>query len=69
MPKIVFDVKLNRPTCVMLQAAFGGDSHIVSLFDTRLWLLHPTEDLVMMHGTFQEWQQLATTLNAKVRMK
>jgi hypothetical protein len=44
--KIAFDTKRRRPGCVLLQAALGGDPHIVrEHFDGRTWLVDPSPDM------------------------
>ena len=43
--RIVFDAKLKRPGCVLLQAAYGGITRIAHLFPVRSWLVAPTDDL------------------------
>lgn len=43
--KIAYDVKLMRPGCVLLQAAFRCDSQVAHAFDPQDWLLAPTPDL------------------------
>jgi len=45
-PGFVFDAKLMRPGCVLLQAAMGGDQYVVSeFFPPETWLVFPTPDL------------------------
>ena len=43
--KIVFDTKLMRPGCVILQTVLGGSPGIANKFPTESWLVYPTEDL------------------------
>ena len=43
--RIVFDAKLMRPACVLLQVAYGGISQVAHLFPTESWLIAPTDDL------------------------
>lgn len=43
--KIVFDVKLRRPACPLLQAAYGCDPHVVYNFPAETWLTFPTDDM------------------------
>jgi hypothetical protein len=43
--KIAYDTKLCRPGCALIQAAMGCDPNIADNFDTRDWLLVPTDDM------------------------
>ena len=43
--KVLYDTTLRRPGCVLLAAAYGADIHVASLFDSRDWLVSPTEDM------------------------
>jgi Iap family predicted aminopeptidase len=62
--KLLVDVKSRRPGCVLLQAVAGGDNHFVSAtFDTRHWLLSPTENMGMVTGTVAQWRKLAKELD------
>ena len=45
MPKLVYDLKLKRPGCALLQVVLGGDLGIAADFPTEHWLLSPTADL------------------------
>lgn len=42
---IVFDAKLMRPACVLLQAAMGGSIEAAHRFPSELWLTAPTPDM------------------------
>ena len=45
---LVYDVKLRRPGCVLLQVAMGGTVPSLlfqELFPTESWLLGPTDDM------------------------
>jgi hypothetical protein len=60
--RIVFDTKLNRPACVLLQGALGGDPKLAQFFPTETWLLAPTPD--MQSFPYEDWmlpQLLAKT--------
>jgi hypothetical protein len=51
--RIVFDTKLERPACVLLQVGLGGDPKLAHLFPTETWLLAPTPD---MHAfPYEDW--------------
>lgn len=44
--KIVYDAKLKRPGCVLLQALGGTvSSEVMHRFPTNSWLLAPTPDM------------------------
>jgi hypothetical protein len=56
---IVFDAKLMRPACVLLQAAFGADNfNVANLFDAKLWLVAPTPDMKRFEVTKEQLQLL-----------
>lgn len=42
---IVYDPKLKRPGCVLLQAAMGGNERAANRFPSESWLLYPTPDM------------------------
>lgn len=57
--RIAYDVKLKRPGCVLLQAALGGDAHLVGRkFTHETWLLHPTDDLHVYEVTDDQLEKL-----------
>lgn len=45
MPVLVYDLKLRRPACALLQAALGGDAGIANKFPSEHWLIAPTPDM------------------------
>lgn len=45
MPVLVYDMKLKRPGCALLQAALGGTGGMANQFPTEHWLLVPTPDM------------------------
>lgn len=49
--RILFDVKLKRPACVLLQATAGCDSHVVYGFSAETWLTFPTDDMKVYEVT------------------
>jgi len=56
--RIVYDMKLFRPACVLLQAAMGGDHNVVSAnFDARYWLVNPTNDMKLYELSEEELKQ------------
>lgn len=54
--KLVVDVKQRRPACVLLQAAFGGDSRALQFLSSDDWLISPTDDMRMVTGTAEQWK-------------
>ena len=54
MPRLVYDLKLMRPGCALLQAALGGDGGIANKFPSEHWLLAPTPDLKLYNISDQE---------------
>lgn len=44
MHVLVYDIKLMRPGCALLQAAMGGTVP-ATLFPSECWLLAPTPDM------------------------
>jgi hypothetical protein len=45
MPKLVYDIKLKRPACALLQAVLGGDQGMANNFPSEHWLIAPTPDM------------------------
>lgn len=58
--KIVFDVKLKRPGCALLQAAYGGTPGIHRYFPVETWLLAPTPDMAAYEATPEQLEKLVT---------
>lgn len=54
MPVLVYDIKLKRPGCALLQAALGGSGGVAGQFPTEYWLLAPTPDLKAYQISDQE---------------
>lgn len=58
--KAVIYPKSKKIACVLLQAIYGGNSHVPHLFDTRLWAVAPPKEKpVGVSGTKKEWEELA----------
>lgn len=60
--KIVYDITLMQPGCVLLQAALGGtvpNEKFARLFDARSWLLAPTLDLQTYDVTEEQLEKLS----------
>lgn len=67
---LVFDVKLKRPACVLLQAAYGCSPYgAVMKFDSETWLVMPTDDMRRIKGTKEQWERLAAVVNAQARQE
>lgn len=49
--RLAYDTKLDRPACVLVAAALGGDPHAASLFPSETWLLTPTPDMSVYDTT------------------
>ena len=43
--QILYDLKLKRPGCVLLQAAYQCSYGVAHAFDSTTWLLSPTPDM------------------------
>jgi len=59
---LVFDTKLKRPACVLLQAVYGcghNNGFLQMTFDSRTWLVAPTPDMVRIRGTREQWKRSA----------
>jgi len=58
--RLVYDTKLRRPGCVLLQAAAGCDWTMLDElgFQPREWLTAPTPDMRRLTGTREEWEEL-----------
>ncbi len=65
---LVMDVEQRLPGCVLLQAAFGGTSSMVSrLFDPGVWLTGMTDNMKIVYGTRTQWEEFAKECNARER--
>jgi hypothetical protein len=57
---LIFDVKLKRPGCALIQALGGCPSHpLYDFWDTKDWLLSPTPDMRRVTGTVEEWRAIS----------
>lgn len=56
--KLVYDVKLKRPGCAILQAVFGGDQHLAGRFPSETWLTDITPDLKLYEVTEEQLEWL-----------
>lgn len=43
--KLLFDMTLRRPGCVLLAAAYGADPTASKAFPSESWLVAPTDDM------------------------
>jgi hypothetical protein len=58
---IVFDIKLMRPGCVLLQAALTNDSSVAHRFPTHTWLTSLTPDMRTYGATEEQIDKLVHT--------
>jgi hypothetical protein len=66
--KLVFDTKLKRPACVILQAIYGGDSGAVSEhFPPDTWLITPTPDMTRFRIPRSRLPEIAERVIQEVR--
>ena len=66
---IVFDTRLRRPGCVLLQAAKGGTVpafDFQKFFPTETWLLAPTPDMHTFMVTEEQLPQLSAMAHAAI---
>jgi hypothetical protein len=66
--ELVFDTKLKRPACVLLQAAYGcghNNPFMETTFDASKWLTFPTENMAKISGTREQWEKLAKKINSE----
>ena len=64
---LVVDSVTKRPACVLLQAGYGCNSHLVSeLFDSKTWHLSPRPTFVVVNGTLYQWKGHAEKINKAV---
>lgn len=56
--RIAFDIKLMRPGCAIIQAAYGCDGRIAHEFPTDTWLLTPTPDIKIYPVTAEQIAKL-----------
>jgi hypothetical protein len=61
--KIAFDIKLMRPACVLLQAVYGCDAHVLRDFNGESWLLVPTDDLRLYELDEKQLRLLSQRVN------
>jgi hypothetical protein len=56
--RMLFDLELMRPACVILQAISGGDTAAFRRYfgGADNWLTSPTPGMKMVSGTAEEWQ-------------
>lgn len=61
---VVIFPKEKMVGCPILQAAYGGNNHLVStLFDSDLWVVSPKSGSVMVKGNWDQWNKLAQKWN------
>lgn len=63
---LLFDTKLRKPGCVLLQAAAGcGQNNTFLQMTFEHWLLAPTPDMKRIAGTKAQWQKIAKKFDKK----
>lgn len=55
---VLFDIKERKIGCVLLQAAFRGDSHLPSQIDTKHWFVAPTDNMKLYNMSVEQKKQL-----------
>lgn len=66
--KLVIDIKSGQPGCVLLQTLAGchaSNSFMETTFDTKHWLVSPTDNMRVVDGTEEQWRCLARQLDAR----
>jgi hypothetical protein len=67
---LVLDKPTGRPMCVLLQAAFGCQSSIVSsAFDAETWFVSPQPEMIKVTDTVENWRKHAAEINKKYGRK
>lgn len=66
MPKIVYDMKLRRPACPILQVVLGGDEGIAR--NLQNWLINPTPDMKCYEISEEQLKKLEE-LDGKNKMR
>ena len=56
--KIVYDARLKRPGCVLLQAMGGNVPNFSKLFPSESWLVAPTPDMKLYDVTPEQLKRL-----------
>lgn len=69
MRRVVYDIKLMRPACVLVAASFGVNPEVNRQFDTQDWLLSPTPDMKVypIESDEQLAQLIKMTRDARVK--
>jgi hypothetical protein len=66
--RVVYDIKLRKVGCVLLQAAMGGDPEIAKRIPNEDWLINTTPDLRLYNITPEEVEQLVRMHNGLPRV-
>jgi hypothetical protein len=67
--KLVYDIKLKRPGCALIQAVMGGDRGIANHFKSEHWLINPTPDLKLYETTPEELKTVILITEAAWKRK
>jgi hypothetical protein len=63
---LVFDTKLMKPGCVLLQAAYGcGQANTFVQMTFENWLLAPTPDMKRIKAKRSQWEAIAKKFDKK----
>lgn len=66
---LVFDIKLKRPACALLQAAFGGDHRVLlANFPVETWLINSTPDMQRFRIKRSELKEIAKNVVARMKV-
>lgn len=66
--KLLFDVKLMRPACVLLQAVAGGDGSFLNQhFSSERWLVSPTDGMKLMSETREQWMKVIAKIENEAK--
>ena len=58
--KLLYDTRLRRPACVLLQALARCEAYrLEKIFPVETWLDAPTPDMRVVNGTREEWEREA----------
>lgn len=60
---LTYDPTLDRPGCVLLAAALGGDMRATQRFPSESWLLAPTDDMRTFRATPEQVDALVARVS------
>lgn len=62
--KFAFDPDRMQVGCVIVQAGYGGDTAVCQEFDTKDWVVHPTDAMIGVRMKGSEIKKLAAACAA-----